>query len=94
MMLTSRRIILIESGNERFEPKMVPLLSIVSTSAGKVATGEPVITLSLTGTSNTGIPQPLNIIFSTQPGEQRKRERDEWLRKLVDHIVILEDHDA
>jgi hypothetical protein len=87
MMLTTQRLILIDSGYARFEPQMIPLLDILSLAAGKVATGEPVITLALTGTESIGEPETMNLIFFQQPGEQRKRERDEWLRKLMGNIV-------
>jgi hypothetical protein len=87
MMLTTRHIILIDNTYIRFEPQMIPLLDILSVTAGKVATGEPVITLALTGTSGTGDSQVTNLIFSQQPGEQRKQERDTWLRKLMGDIV-------
>lgn len=87
VMLTTRRLILVDSAYTRFEPQMIPFTTILSVTAGKVATGEPVITLTLTDTGSTGDVQQMNLIFSQQPGEQRKRERDEWLRKLMGHIV-------
>ena len=91
MMLTTRRLILVDSAYTRFEPQMIPLTTILSVTAGKVASGEPVITLTLTGTGSTGDVQQMNLIFSQQPGEQRKRERDEWLRNLMGHIISARD---
>jgi len=87
MMLTTRRLILVESGYTRFEPRAIPFLNIESVSAGKIATGEPVITLSTRDPGSTGTPEQVNLIFSEQPGERRRRERDEWLRKLMGYIV-------
>jgi hypothetical protein len=52
-----------------------------------VATGEPVITLSLTSTDSSGNPQQMNLIFTQHPGERRKPERDEWLRNLMGQVV-------
>lgn len=87
MMLTTRRLILVESGYARFEPRAIPFLNIESVSAGKIATDEPVITLSTRDPGSTGTPEQVNLIFSEQPGERRRRERDEWLRKLMGYIV-------
>jgi hypothetical protein len=87
MILTTRHLILVDNTYARFEPQMIPVLTILSVTAGKVATGEPVITLTFTATDSTTSPAPMNLIFSQQPGEQRKRERDEWIKLLIDHIV-------
>jgi len=87
MMLTTRRLILVDSTYTRFEPQMIPFSTILSVTAGKVATGEPVITLSLTGTDSTIDPQQMNLIFIQHPGEQRRRERDEWLKNLMGQVV-------
>jgi hypothetical protein len=87
MMLTTRRLILVDSTYARFEPQTIPFFTILSVTAGKVATGEPVITLSLTGTDSDIEPQQMNLIFTQHPGEQRRRERDEWLRNLMGQVV-------
>ncbi|WAC05264.1 MAG: hypothetical protein OS112_01160 [Methanoregula sp.] len=87
MILTTRHLILVDNTYARFEPQMIPILTILSVTAGKVATGEPVITLSFTATGSTGNPAPMNLLFTQEPGEKRKRERDEWIRLLIDHIV-------
>jgi hypothetical protein len=87
MILTTRHLILVDNTYARFEPQMIPVLTILSVTAGKVATGEPVITLSFVMTGSTGTPVPMNLIFMQEPGEQRKRERDEWIKILIDHIV-------
>jgi len=93
MILTTRHLILVDNTYARFEPQMIPVLTILSVTAGKVATGEPVITLTFTATGSTGAPGPMNLIFSQQPGEQRKRERDEWIKLLIDHIVAARHQD-
>lgn len=87
LMLTTRRLILIDSTYARFEPRMVPLTTLLSVTAGKVATGEPVITLSRSVTGSAGGAEPLALIFSQQPGEDRRRERDAWLQRLIEDIV-------
>jgi len=93
MILTTRHLILVDNTYARFEPQMIPVLTILSVTAGKVATGEPVITLTFTATGSTGGPAQMNLIFSQQPGEQRKRERDEWIKLLIDHIVAARHQD-
>jgi hypothetical protein len=87
LMLTTRRLILIDSTYARFEPRMVPLTTLLSVTAGKVATGEPVITLSRSVTGSAGGAESLTLIFSQQPGEERRRERDVWLQRLIEDLV-------
>ncbi len=93
MILTTRHLILVDNTYARFEPQMIPVLTVLSVTAGKVTTGEPVITLTFTAAGSTGAPAPMNLIFSQQPGEQRKRERDEWIKILIDHIVAARHQD-
>jgi hypothetical protein len=89
MVLTTRHLILVDIRNAQFLPQKIPLSTVVSVNGGKIATGEPVITLSFSDTSSTGDPGQMALIFSQQPGEQRKRERDEWLKKLMGLIVSV-----
>jgi hypothetical protein len=92
-MLTTRHLILVDSGYARFEPTIIPLLSVLSVTAGKVASGEPVITLSFPDEGSPGGSRQMNLIFSQYPGEQRKRERDAWLRKFMGQIVSVRQHE-
>ncbi len=87
LLLTSKYLILIDIRYARFQPKKIPLQAILSVKAGKIAPGDPVITLSFSDTSRTGGSDQMNLIFSRQPFEQRDRERDEWLKKLM-HLVV------
>jgi len=87
MVLTTQRLILINSLYTQFEHKTILLSNIQSVKGGKIATGESVITISFTGTSSTGESQPMNLIFTQQSDEQRKQERDEWLKILMERIV-------
>lgn len=89
MMLTTQRLILINSLYTQFEPKVILLSNIQSVKGGKIATGESVITISFIDTSSTGDSQPMNLIFTQQSGEQRKQERDEWLKILMEHVVSV-----
>jgi len=88
MMLTTRHLILVDSSLARFEPNKIPLTTILSVTAAKTATGEPVITLAFTQDADITEQQPRNLLFNQQPGENRKQERDLWIRKLMEQIVI------
>jgi hypothetical protein len=88
VLLTTRHLILVDVRYARFQPQKIPLLAILSVKGGKIATGDLVITLSFSDTSLTGSDQ-MNLIFSRYPGEQRDRERDEWLKKIMECIVAV-----
>ena len=89
VLLTTRNLILVDIRYAQFQPQTIPLSTILSVKGGKIATGELVITLSFSDTGSTGDSGPMVLIFSQQPGEQRKRERDEWLKKLMELIVSV-----
>jgi hypothetical protein len=89
MMLTTRHLILIDNSSPRIEIRKIPLITVLSVAAGRVATGEPVITLSFTAEDSTEPVLPMNLLFKQQAAENRKRERDEWIRKLMELIVAV-----
>ncbi|HJX55728.1 MAG TPA: hypothetical protein VJ350_02715 [Methanoregula sp.] len=86
VLLTTRYLILVDVRYSQFQPQKIPLLAILSVKGGKTSTGDLVITLYFSDTSLTGSGQ-MNLIFSQYPGEQRDRERDEWLKNLMERIV-------
>ncbi len=87
LLLTTKYLILIDIRYALFHPQKIPLQSILSVKAGKIATGDLAITLYFSDTGLTGRSDRMNLIFSRQPGEQRDRERDEWLKNLMDFVV-------
>jgi len=89
LLLTTRHLILVDIRYARFQPQKIPLLAILSVKGGKIATGDLVITLFFSDTSRTGGSEQMNLIFSRHPGEQRERERDEWLKRLMELIVSV-----
>src|SRR5665647_1752878 len=89
VMLTTRNLILVDAGNIRFQPSMYPLMSILSVKGGKTANGELVISLFFNETRGNDESGPMVLVFSPQPGEQRKSERDEWIKKLMKLIVSV-----
>jgi hypothetical protein len=83
IMLTTERIFLIDNRSSRFEPRILPLSAVLSVQAGKTPAFEPVITL-LFHPRDGGIDhQPINLVFSQNPNENRKPERDDWVRSLI-----------
>jgi hypothetical protein len=87
VLLTTRNLILVDAGQDRFQPSMYPLLSILSVKGGKTANGESVISIFFHETEGRDDSEPMILVFSQQPGEQRKSERDDWMRKLMKLIV-------
>jgi hypothetical protein len=83
-LLTTRRLILIDSRNTRFEPQIIFLSAIQTVRSGKAATGEPVIILTLQEPAGTGT---RSIIFSQEPAENRKPDRDLWLKTFIELSV-------
>ena len=85
-ILTTRRLLLIDSRHARSEPRIIPLSAIESLRSGKAATGEPVIILAL---KNPGDPaaETKIIIFSQEPLENRKQDRDLWVQKFIELSV-------
>ncbi|WP_321506372.1 hypothetical protein [uncultured Methanoregula sp.] len=85
VMLTTQRLTLIDSRYARFEPLMIAFEDILTVKSGTASPGDPVIILSYIGADD--IPREMNLIFSQQPGEHRKRERDIWVKKLMEAII-------
>jgi hypothetical protein len=89
VLLTSRNLILVDDRYGEFQPRIVPLFNIQSVKGGKTSSREPAISLYLADTTGTGDPGPMVFIFSQQAGENRTRERDDWLKKLMEFIVSV-----
>jgi hypothetical protein len=83
VMLTSERIFFIDQRNARFEPRIIPLSAILSVQGGKTPAQDPAITLLFRTGEEKDTRQPLNLVFSQNPNENRKPERDNWVRSLI-----------
>jgi hypothetical protein len=83
VMLTTERIFFIDNRNARFEPRIIPLSAILSVQGGKTPAHDPVIALLFRTGEEEGTRQPLNLVFSQNPNENRKPERDDWMRTLI-----------
>ena len=83
VMLTSERIFLIDSRMARLEPRIIPLSTILAVQGGKTPAQEPVITIVFREKREGERIPPLNLLFSQTPNENRKPERDDWVRGLI-----------
>lgn len=92
MMLTNERLILIDSRYTRFEPRMIFFPAITTVKGGKISTGEPAIVLTLEEPSDLSGSEQVNLIFNQQPEEQRKHERDLWIKKIIELVIIAREH--
>ena len=86
-LLTTGRLILMDRHYTRFEPKMILFPAIVTVKAGKGPAGEPAIILTLNAQSDLTGSEQLNIIFLQEPGENRRSEREQWVRQLIGLVI-------
>jgi hypothetical protein len=93
-MLTNERLILMDSRYTRFEPRMIHFPAIISVKGGKVPTGEPAIILTLDEPSDLSGSEKVDLIFSQLPGEQRMHERELWVKKIIELVVIAREKAA
>ena len=82
LMLTSRRLILIDNSVTPFKLRTIPLETIITVVAGMDVKGDPIITLSHMDPSLSGAPFPVDFIFTRQKGEARVTECNEWAATL------------
>ncbi len=72
VLLTTRNLILVDAGQDRFQPSMYPLLSILSVKGGKTANGESVISIFFHEPEGRDDSEPMILVFSQQPGNNAK----------------------
>jgi len=85
-ILTSKRLILVDTKKHLIQPQMVPLGSIRDVETGENAIRDPVVTLSLvTGTGST---RQMILTFSLKVRGERKRECEEWVKILKEQVAI------
>jgi len=87
MILTTQRLILVDSGETRSEPRTIPLILLQSATAADGFGGEPLLILTLGGMAGTGESGAVNLSFPQHFGEDRRRERNEWIKKLNKHTA-------
>jgi hypothetical protein len=92
ILLTNERIVFVDNRYTRFEPRTLPFTQIISVKGGRVPTGEPVITLVLTETGALTDSRDQHLIFTQQPGEERRHERDLWVKRLIELVISERQH--
>ncbi|MGA2121850.1 MAG: zinc-ribbon domain-containing protein [Methanoregula sp.] len=90
-VLTTRRLILIDSKKHLIAPQEILLATLRDIEIGENAIRDPTLTLSII--TNTGATRQMILTFSkTSGGGERKRECDEWAKILRQHISSAVQH--
>ncbi len=85
LVLTNRRLIIIDSEKNVVPTQQIPLITIRNVTAGENAIRNPVITLTiLTDTADT---REMALTFAMQTAGERKREAGEWVKALKKYIT-------
>jgi len=85
MVLTNRRLILIDSEKNSAPTQQIPLVTIRNVATGENAIRDPVLTLTiLTDTADT---RELALTFAMQTAGERRREAGEWTKVLKKYIA-------
>lgn len=94
LMLTNQRLILMDSHYDRLEPEMIPFTDIVTVKGGKAATGEPAIILTLKEPNDFSDSPQVSLIFTQNPNEKRRHERELWVKKLIELVIRAREQEA
>ncbi len=79
-ILTSQRLILVDSRHAQLRPQDVPFTAVETVTIGETSAQEPVLSLSIV--MNDGTRHTLGIVFPQGPKTKRVGERDDWAVKL------------
>jgi len=89
-ILTTRRLILVDSKKHLIAPQEILLATLRDIEAGENAIRDPTIMLSII--TNTGATRQMILTFSKTSGGERKRESDEWAKVLRQHTSSTFQH--
>ena len=92
VILTNRRLLIVDSGNVRFKHKEMPFAAIETVTTMESGSGDPAISLAVFARS--GGTNPMQLVFSQQPRSQRTGERDGWAQKIKEQVDLLPDGTA
>jgi len=84
-VLTTRRLVLVDSKKNTIPPQEINLATLKDVERGENAIRDPTITISLITIS--GNTRQMILTFSKTSGGERKRECDEWVRTLKQHLI-------
>ena len=92
VILTNRRLLIVDSGNARFQHKEMSFAAIETVTTMESGSGDPAISLAVFARS--GGTNPMQLVFSQQHRSQRSGERDEWAQKIKEQVELLPDGTA
>ena len=87
VILTNRRLLIVDSGNVRFQHKEMSFAAIETVTTMESGSGDPAISLAVFARS--GGTNPMQLVFSQQHRSQRSGERDEWAQKIKEQVDLL-----
>ena len=87
MIMTNRRLLIVDSGNVRFQHKEMSFAAIETVTTMESGSGDPAISLAVFARS--GGTNPMQLVFSQQHRSQRSGERDEWAQKIKEQVDLL-----
>lgn len=87
VLLTSQRLIIVDSGHEQFLPHTIPLAVIETVTYREDPYGNPEISLSITPPTPDDALITVALAFLQAPGESRSQESGEWVAKLREGIA-------
>lgn len=93
-MLTNQRLILMDSQYNRSGPEMIPFSDIVTVKGGKASTTEPAIILTLKEPNDFSDSPQVSLIFTQNPNEKRRHERELWVKKLIELVIRAREEEA
>lgn len=89
-ILTNRRLILVDSKKHLIPPQEILLATLRNVEEGENAIRDPTITLSLI--TSSGATRQMILTFTKTSGGERKRECDEWIGILKQHLSPVFQH--
>ncbi|MDO8871413.1 MAG: hypothetical protein Q7V05_01585 [Methanoregula sp.] len=92
VILTNRRLLIVDSGNVRFQHKEMSFAAIETVTTMESGSGDPAISLAVF--TKSGGTNPMQLVFTQQPRSQRTSERDEWAQKIKEQVYLLPDGTA
>lgn len=87
-VLTTRRLLLVDSKKNVIPQQNIPLATIRKIESGENAIRDPMVTLSII--TETGKTRQMILTFSRQAGGDRKRECDDWIALLKERVALVQ----
>ncbi|MDO9326152.1 MAG: zinc ribbon domain-containing protein [Methanoregula sp.] len=87
-VLTSNRLILIDSKKGLIPPQEILLRTISSVDGGENAIRDPILTFTIMAKGSTA--RQMILTFPREASGERRRERDDWLKDLKEQIASLD----